>query len=233
MQPTVEITPIISSAFEENAFLLYLEGWNECFVVDPGLDPEKILQEIDHRSLAPVAILNTHGHADHIAGNALLKERWPDAALMIGHRDAEKLVDPVKNLSAGFGADLISPPADRTLQEGEMLELAGIRMEVLETPGHSAGHIVLVIRELATGAQGSASDSREFVGSDPIRVMGGDLLFAGSVGRTDFPDGSWPQLQESIRNKLFQLPDSTVVYPGHGPTTTVGREKKSNPYVGA
>ena len=110
---------------------------------------------------------------------------------------------------------MVSPPADRTVREGDVLELAGMKLEVWETPGHSAGHVVFVARE-----------------AQPVRVFGGDVLFAGSIGRTDFPDGSWDQLRKSIHEKLFTLPDETVVYSGHGPATTIGEEKRTNPFVG-
>jgi hydroxyacylglutathione hydrolase len=163
----------------------------------------------------PVAILNTHGHADHIAGNAALKDQFPRCPLVIGAGDADKLTDPVGNLSANYGVPLVSPPADRTVGEGDVLDLAGVRWTVRETPGHSRGHVVFISRELA-----------------PILVLGGDVLFAGSVGRTDFPDGDPAELVGSIRGKLFTLPDETLVLPGHGPPTTIGEEKRSNPFVG-
>ncbi len=214
-QPIVDITPILSIPFQENAFLAHLQGRSDCLVFDPGLEPEKILAQLDSRQLTPAAILNTHGHADHIAGNAALKERWPDCPLIIGQGDAYKLTDPAGNLSAGFGVHLVSPSADRTVNEGDLLSLAGFELEVRETPGHSAGHVVFITRDL-----------------QPIHVLGGDVLFAGSIGRTDFPDGNTEQLLTSIREKLFSLPDDTIIYPGHGPNTTVGREKQTNPFVG-
>ena len=207
---------IRSDPFDENSYVAYFDGRHDCIVVDPGTEPEKILQVLDELQLAPAAILCTHGHADHIAGNATLKQRWPECPLLIGSGDADKLTDPAMNLSAGFGIDLTSPPADQTVDEGDHLELAGLKLEVLETPGHSCGHIVFVARQF-----------------QPIRVFGGDVLFAGSIGRTDFPDSSTEALLQSIRTKLFTLPDDTIVLPGHGPETTVGIEKRSNPFVGA
>ena len=135
---------------------------------------------------------------------------------MIGAGDAEKLTNPELNLSAPFGFPLTSPAADRTLRDGERFDAAGLQLEVLEVPGHSVGHIVLVCKQV-----------------QPWRVFGGDVLFAGSIGRTDFPDGSADDLREAIHNKLFILPDDTIVYPGHGLETTIGREKRSNPFVGA
>ena len=211
----VIIQTVVSVAFEENCYLVHRDDRQDCLVIDPGLDPDKILEQLRHLQLNPTAILNTHGHADHIAGNAAVKEAYPNCPLIIGHGDVEKLTDPVKNLSAGFGVGLTSPPADRTVREGDTLDLAGFQLAVLETPGHSIGHVVFVTQDM-----------------EPTRIFGGDVLFAGSVGRTDFPDGSWEQLRASIQEKLFKLPDEAIVYTGHGPTTTIGQEKRSNPYVG-
>jgi glyoxylase-like metal-dependent hydrolase (beta-lactamase superfamily II) len=209
------IRVVTSSLFEENAYLIALPGGTDCIVVDPGLEPERILEDIAGQAWTPRAILNTHGHADHIAGNESLKEAWPEAPLVIGAGDEPKLADPVTNLSAGFGFRIVSPPADRTVREGVVLDLAGIRWTVWETPGHSSGHVVFVALDLR-----------------PIVVLGGDVLFAGSVGRADLPDSDPRALVASIREKLFTLPDDAVVLPGHGPTTTIGREKESNPFVG-
>ena len=210
------IRVVTSTLFEENSYLIAAsERGGGCIVVDPGLEPERIIDELDQHNWTPAAIFNTHGHADHIAGNAALKAQWPAAPLIIGAGDASKLTDPVGNLSAGFGLPLTSPPADRMVTEGEKLEFCGLRWTVYETPGHSSGHVVFIAEELT-----------------PPLVLGGDVLVAGGIGRTDFPDGDYDALTASIRDKLFALPDDTVVLPGHGPSTTVGREKRSNPFVG-
>lgn len=215
----IETTPTIltipSVPFDENTYVAYFEGRQDCLVFDPGMQPDKIFAALESKGLNPAAILCTHGHSDHIAGNGAMKDRWPDCPLIIGVGDADKLTDPVGNLSAGFGIELISPPADRTVTEGEVLELAGFRLRVLETPGHSSGHVVFVADELS-----------------PAQVFGGDVLFAGSVGRTDFPGCSFEVLKKSIDEKLFTLDDETIVLPGHGPATTIGREKATNPFVG-
>ena len=210
--PTVRV--VTSSLFEENAYLVSLAGGNECIVVDPGLEPDRIVEELREAGLTPVAILNTHGHADHIAGNEAMKAEWPEAPLVIGAGDAWKLTDAVGNLSAGFGMPIVSPPADQTVNEGDVVEFAGIRWTVFDTPGHSGGHVVFVAEELS-----------------PVIVLGGDVLFAGSIGRSDFPDGDHETLLNSIRTKLFPLPDDAVVLPGHGPATTVGRERRTNPFL--
>lgn len=210
--PAVRV--VTSSLFEENAYLVSLAGAGECIVVDPGLEPDRIIAELEAAGLTPAAILNTHGHADHIAGNEAMKEQWPAAPLVIGAGDAWKLTDAVGNLSAGFGMPIVSPPADRTVNEGDVVEFAGIRWTVFDTPGHSGGHVVFVAEELS-----------------PMIVLGGDVLFAGSIGRSDFPDGDHETLLNSIREKLFPLPDDAVVLPGHGPATTVGRERRTNPFL--
>lgn len=211
----LKLASILSLPFAENTYVASLAGRDDCLVFDPGLEPQKIFDYLDGEGLTPAAIVNTHGHADHIAGNGAMKERWPDCPLWIGAGDAAKLTDPALNLSDGFGVALVSPPADGLLREGENFSAAGFDLVVYEIPGHSSGHVVLVWKA-----------------QRPYYVFGGDVLFEGGIGRFDFPDGSFEQLAEGIRTKLFTLPDDTVVLPGHGGTTTVGREKRTNPFVG-
>jgi len=210
--PNVEC--IVSPPFQENTYIVWLDGRSDCVIVDPGTTPDDVIELLEERGLTPAAILLTHGHSDHIAGNAALKERWPDCPLVIGELDAVKLIDPVQNLSAQYGFHLVSPPADVLVHEGESYSAAGMDFEIHETPGHSIGHVIFVWKS-----------------TDTTVVFGGDVLFAGGVGRTDFPDGSFQQLAQSIRNHFYNLPDEAVVLSGHGPATTVGREKKSNPFV--
>jgi glyoxylase-like metal-dependent hydrolase (beta-lactamase superfamily II) len=215
INPILRWETVVSQPFDENTYLAWIDDSSDCIVIDPGLEPQKIFAALAAAKLVPVAILNTHGHSDHIAGNAACKERWPDIPLVIGKDDAEKLTDPNKNLSAPFGLPLRSPPADRLLSEGEVITYAGIELEVLDMPGHSRGHVIFVAKRLT-----------------PHVVFGGDVLFRGSIGRTDFPDGDFQHLVSSIHGKLFSLPDDTIVLPGHGPPTTVGEEKRDNPFVG-
>lgn len=216
MTAKLKLEVIVSELFEENAYLAYLEGRRDCLIFDPGSDHAQIVERLVELQLAPAAIINTHGHADHILGNAALKRRWPATPIVIGAGDAPKLIDPVANLSRSYGIDVISPPADQLLREGDVFSAAGIALEVHETPGHSLGHVVLVWKT-----------------TSPFVVFGGDVLFQGSIGRTDFPDGSFEQLAQAIRSKLYTLPDNTLVLPGHGPTTTIGFEKEHNPFVPA
>jgi glyoxylase-like metal-dependent hydrolase (beta-lactamase superfamily II) len=210
--PELEIQTIVSQPFAENTYVVWRATSRDALVFDPGLEPELILEFLAERGLNVAAILNTHGHGDHIGGNAVLKEAFPAAPLLIGAGDAPMLSDPWANMSAPFGVEVVSPPADRLLQEGERLSLAGVDLEILGIPGHSPGHIVFVHR------------------SQPIVVFGGDVLFRGSIGRTDFPEGDGPGLIRGIQEKLFTLPGDTIVYPGHGPVTTIGHEQRTNPF---
>jgi hydroxyacylglutathione hydrolase len=207
------VRTLVSAPFDENTYVVWLEGRSDALVIDPGLAPELILDCLKEHELVPAAILCTHGHADHIGGNESLKRAFPEAPLVIGRNDAIMLVSPTANLSAAFGMPLTSPQADRTVEEGDVLEAAGVELEVLDIPGHSPGHVVFVWR------------------GTPIHVFGGDVLFREGIGRYDFPGGNGRLLLDGIRAKLFTLPDDTVVYPGHGPTTTIGHEKQNNPFL--
>lgn len=211
--PNVHV--IESEPFAENTYVVWLPDRADCVVVDPGFNPDAILGFLSQSGLTPVAILNTHGHVDHIAGNAAMKAAFPTAPLVIGHADAPMLTDPMLNLAGQWGFDITSPPADVLVADEQVIQHAGLRLEVRDAPGHSPGHVVYVLHE-----------------ADPPVVLGGDVLFAGGVGRTDFPGGSFERLAAGIRSKLWPLPDAAVVLPGHGPPTTVGEEKRSNPFVG-
>lgn len=211
------IEAVESAAFGQMAYVLHRPGRNDSVVVDPGFDARALLRLLERIGKPPAAILDTHGHLDHIAGNKALKDAYPDAPLIIGRVDAPMLADPTLNLSAGYGSPIVSPPADRLVDEGDRLELAGFSMLVREIPGHSPGSVAYIL------------DAEE-----PTLVLGGDVLFAGSIGRTDFagdPERDFDLLMSGIVAKLLPLPDSARVFPGHGPETTIGVERRTNPYV--
>ena len=184
-------------------------------IIDPGFDASAVQNRIAELRLTPKAILNTHGHVDHIAGNQAMKRCWPDCPLVIGKDEAHKLTDPYANLSAQYG---LGSPVRRRIVGGGRGNVHGCRNRVARAPipGHSIGHVVYL-----------------WQGGDPWVVFGGDVLFQGGIGRFDFPDGNLDQLLTAIRNKLLVLPDNTIVFPGHGGATTIGQERKFNPYLGS
>jgi hydroxyacylglutathione hydrolase len=214
-QPDLQIATIVSHPFEQNTYVVWLQGRSDCVIIDPGLEPDKIIRHIEQAGLTPTAILITHGHSDHIGGNAAVKKRWPHCQLIIGIDDSPKLGDPWLNLSASFGTPLVSPPADVTVKDGDTYDAAGFEWQVRSLPGHTIGHVAYL-----------------WEGQEPPIVFVGDVIFAGSIGRTDFPDGDHRKLVFGIRSKLFTLPDETILAPGHGGTTTVGEEKRNNPHAG-
>ncbi len=211
-----EVARVESVPFGQHSYICRRAGGADCVVVDPGFEPDAIVAWIESQRLAPRAILLTHGHSDHIAGNGFLKARWPELPILVGRAEAAKLGDPMANLSAPFGLALTSPPADRLLDHGERFSVAGLDFEVRAIPGHSAGHVVFLLE-----------------GSTPSLVFGGDVLFHEGIGRTDFPDGDFAALAAGIRSQLYTLSPETIVYPGHGQPTTVAHERRHNPFVPA
>jgi len=197
------------------AVFAYLVGDRESgegLVIDPAGDVDKIMAAVDKNGLTIRYIVNTHGHVDHMAGNAEMK-KITGAPIVIHRDDADMLTSTPAMYLRMFGAKQ-SPPADITVVEGDHITVGKVSLRVIHTPGHSPGGMALY--------------------GDGI-VFTGDTLFVEAVGRTDLPGGSWPVMLRSIESKLMTLPEDTVVYPGHNygrmPTSTIGHEKKYNPFL--
>jgi len=209
----MEIDRLILGAYQTNCYILReSEAAKDCLLVDAGLEASQLVNFLRAHKLNPVAVVLTHGHVDHVAGIAALRRKFPDVKVYIHKLDTEMLTDTESNLSALTMGPFSTEPADFSLEQGDVIELAGIKLEVLHTPGHTPGGICLYSK-------------------DESIVFTDDTLFAESVGRTDFPGGSMSQLIKSIKEKLLTLPDETVIYPGHGPTTTIAQEKAHNQYL--
>ena len=214
-RPQIRVFPL--GPFETNCYLITPpdpKPGDPCWIADCGMEPGALLSEIERLGVVPEAVVLTHAHLDHIAGLLELRSRFPGTPVWIHRAEEDWLTDPVLNLSAGYGVPVTAPTPDRLLEDGESLELAGLAWRVRHTPGHSPGGITLW---------------QEGAGV----ALVGDTLFAGSIGRHDFPGSDFATLSRSIRERLYSLPDATRVLPGHGPSTTIGREKTTNPFVRA
>jgi glyoxylase-like metal-dependent hydrolase (beta-lactamase superfamily II) len=201
------------SGFAVFAYLVACKVTKEALVIDPAADCEKIVQEAADRGYTIKYIVNTHCHVDHIMGNKRMKD-LTGAEIIIHEKEAYSLVHQSPYSVSMFGGEP-SPPANITVKDGDYINIGETSLQVIHTPGHSPGSMSLYHKGM---------------------VFTGDTLFVGGVGRTDLDGGSLEVLLASIRNKLFTLPDDTVVAPGHNygeaPRSTIGREKVSNPYVG-
>lgn len=206
---SIELIRFTVGPFEENPYLLVGPSGRRAAIVDPGIGSEVVWGAAERRGLSIELIVNTHGHLDHAAANRFFKERT--GAPIAIHKADVPFIRSLAAQGAMYGLPAEdSPEPDLELTEGVPLAFDGTTIEILHTPGHTPGGVCLRFDD---------------------RMIVGDTLFRGSVGRTDLPGGSWEQLLDSIRRKLFALPDPTVCYPGHGPETTIGVERRSNPFV--
>lgn len=211
------INKLILGAYETNSYVLRSNSSaKDVLIIDTGLEPQPLINFLKQNELNPVALVLTHGHADHIAGITPLRQSFGDIEVAIHTADSPMLSSGLKNLSSLAGVSIKTDPASVIIENEGPITFAGITLNVLHTPGHTPGGICLY----------SQSDSTVFTG---------DTLFAGSVGRTDFPnydvEKCFAQLVQNINKKLAPLPDDTKVLPGHGPETTIRNEKKHNPYL--
>ena len=206
---SLEVVPITNGSFAENCYLVYDPAHPETILVDPGEEAERFLVEADRWNRRISAIWLTHAHVDHIQGVA--EVRAATGAPIHLHPADRELYDGLPQQGLWLGLHLAKPPPpDHSLANREQLRIGAETFEVRHVPGHSPGHVC-------------------FVGEG--MVLGGDVLFEGSIGRTDLPGGDYDTLIASIRRELLSLPDDTIVYPGHGEPTTIGRERTSNPFL--
>ncbi len=205
----MRIIGIENGQFLENCYLLAEPGSTDAVIVDPGEEPERFLAVAEREGLTITAIWLTHAHLDHVAGVGRIKAAT--GAPIYLHPADRPLYDNLPQQGLWFGLQLSSPPPpDHVLAHGQEVVLGNTRFAVRHTPGHSPGSVSFVA---------------------PGVVLGGDVLFQGSIGRTDLPGGSYERLMQSIAEELLVLPEETVVYPGHGPTTTIGAERRMNPFL--
>jgi len=201
--------------YMENGYTVYLRDGGPCWIIDPGLPPQAahIVQHVREHRLGPAAIVLTHAHPDHIAGIDEVREQLGLLPVYLAKEEWPALTDAMENLSALMGQSILAHVDDpRDLPAGATLELDGAVWSILDTSGHSPGGRTLYCSELG------------------IAIVG-DALFAGSVGRVDFPNSDGHRLIRNIREHLMTLPDATRVLSGHGPETTIGRERRTNPFV--
>ena len=207
----MRITNLPSGALQANTYLAVDEKTNEGFIVDPGGYNKVLTKEVRDNDVNIKYIILTHGHSDHICDVNEHKAEFPDAKI-VAYKDEEAMLEnPNLNQSPGFGVPY-STKADILVSDGDELKVGDVTLKFIHTPGHTEGGMCIYVKEAKA-------------------LFSGDTLFRQSIGRTDFPGGSYKEIMDSIRKKLFLLPDDTNVFPGHMGTTSIGFEKENNPFV--
>ncbi len=223
------VTGFPAAAFGTNCYVVAPAAGQECLVVDPGIGVlDRLAAVLEQHRLRPAAVLLTHGHLDHVYSVTPVCGAHGIAASVHGD-DRYRLADPLATMEPALVAMLeqqfqaranwAEPDDVRTLTDGETLQVAGLDVLVTHAPGHTEGSVLFGLAGVPEGFEGSST------------LLSGDVLFAGSIGRTDFPGGDAAAMTRSLREKVLPLPDDTLVLPGHGPATSIGRERASNPYL--
>lgn len=204
----MRVKTVVTGVTGENAYIAFQEGRQDAVLIDPGDDAAAIAAELEKSGLKPTHILLTHGHYDHIGAAEALREKY-GARVAVHSADAEMLMDVEKNVPITGRDTGLNAPADILIADGEKLLAAGMEFVVMHTPGHTPGSVCYIVEDT---------------------LFAGDTLFCGSIGRTDFPGGSWDEMHSSL-GRLNHLEEDYRVYPGHGESTTLDAEKRENPYL--
>ncbi|MBI1801486.1 MAG: MBL fold metallo-hydrolase [Chloroflexi bacterium] len=204
----MQLEMVMTGPLQENCYVVMDEDTHEAIIVDPGADAPMIGARVAQMGAQPIAVVNTHCHFDHVGAVTAMRQQYNIPFYI--HPQDRLMLERASVSAKNFGLTLDQPAVDRFLREGEPFKVGHSSLEVRFTPGHCPGHVALV------------GDSFALVG---------DVLFAGSIGRYDLPGASLPVLLNSIKTQLLTLPDETVVLPGHGPSTTIGRERRTNPFL--